>query len=123
MIKDIKEETYYGTPMFIAVYADKDGVTIPLDFVRELDPPPHGLEIVLSPYLEKSLYEKLVDFYEDIDFYGFRDTLEVGETKADAVEKLANDCDEYDSKRLFQFLYGMVHENTLSFEPYSIRIG
>ena len=90
-IKDIKEETYYGTPMFIAVYADKDGVTIPLDFVRELDPPPHGLEIVPSPYLEKSLYEKLVDFYEDIDFYGFRDTLEVGETKEDAVEKLAND--------------------------------
>ncbi len=90
-IKDIKEETYYGTPMFIAVYADKEGVTIPLDFVRELDPPPHGLEIVPSPYLEKSLYEKLVDFYEDIDFYGFRDTLEVGETKEDAVEKLAND--------------------------------
>ena len=96
-IKDIKEETYYGTPMFIAVYADKDGVTIPLDFVRELDPPPHGLEIVPSPYLEKSLYEKLVDFYEDIDFYGFRDTLEVGETKADAVEKLANDLQHPES--------------------------
>ena len=96
-IKDIKEETYYGTPMFIAVYADKGGVTIPLDFVRELDPPPHGLEIVPSPYLEKSLYEKLVDFYEDIDFYGFRDTLEVGETKADAVEKLANDLQHPES--------------------------
>jgi hypothetical protein len=39
------------------------------------------------------------------------------------VISLASDCDEFDSKRLFQFLYGLVNQNTLSFKPYSVRIG
>jgi hypothetical protein len=39
------------------------------------------------------------------------------------IISLAGDCDEYDSKRLFQFLYGLIIQNTLSFEPYSVRIG
>ena len=35
----------------------------------------------------------------------------------------ANDCDEFETTRLFQFLYTLIHRNTLSFKPYSIRIG
>lgn len=36
---------------------------------------------------------------------------------------VANDCDEFESKRLFQFLYALIIQNTLSFQVYSIRIG
>ena len=36
---------------------------------------------------------------------------------------IANDCDEFESKRLFQFLYTLIIQNTLSFQSYSIRIG
>ena len=49
--KDIKEENYYGVPMTIVLYKDKDGNTIPYDFISRLDPPPQGIEIIDSPYL------------------------------------------------------------------------
>ena len=90
-IKDIKDENYYGTPMSVVAYADNDANTVPLDFISELDPPLHSFQVVRSPYLEKSLSERLVDFYENFDFYGFRDTLEIGESKEDAADKLALD--------------------------------
>ncbi len=89
--KDIKDENYYGTPMSVVAYADNDANTVPLDFISELDPPLQSFQIVRSPYLEKSLSERLVDFYENFDFYGFRDTLEIGESKEDAADKLALD--------------------------------
>ncbi|MBR6775593.1 MAG: hypothetical protein IKM23_07785, partial [Bacteroidales bacterium] len=44
-----------------------------------------------SPNVEKTLAERLVDFYRDFDFYGFRDTLEIGESEEDAASKLAAD--------------------------------
>lgn len=49
--KDIKEENYYGVPMSIVLYKDKDGNTIPHSFIAQLDPPPKGFEIINSPYL------------------------------------------------------------------------
>lgn len=49
--KDIREENYYGVPMTIVLYKDKDGRTIPYDFITRLDPPPKGFEIIDSPYL------------------------------------------------------------------------
>ena len=39
----------------------------------------------------REIAEKIADFYEDFDFYSFRDILEVGETKEDAVEKIITD--------------------------------
>lgn len=36
---------------------------------------------------------------------------------------IAKDCDEFESKRLFQFLYTLILQNILSFHPYSIRLG
>ncbi len=53
--KDIKEENYYGVPMKIVLYKDRDGTTIPQDFISQLDPSPQGVEIVDSPYLKSSL--------------------------------------------------------------------
>ncbi len=90
-VKDIKDENYYGTPMEVVLYQDKDGNTISTKFVEDLDPPPQGFKRILSPYLERTLSERLVDFFENYDFYGFRDTLEIGETKDDAADKLAFD--------------------------------
>lgn len=39
------------------------------------------------------------------------------------IVSLAKDCDEFEAGRLFQFLYTLIYQNTLSFEPYSIRNG
>lgn len=36
---------------------------------------------------------------------------------------LAKDCDEFESKRLFQFLYALIGQGTLSFQEYSVRTG
>lgn len=57
-VKDIKDENYYGTPMSVVVYADKDGNTISRVFIDELDPPPQGFEVIPSPYLERAEEEK-----------------------------------------------------------------
>ncbi|MGN1051520.1 MAG: hypothetical protein ACI4QE_04400, partial [Acutalibacteraceae bacterium] len=57
-VKDIKDENFYGTPMSVVIYADKDGNTISRDFVNELDPPPQGFDVVTSPYLERAEEEK-----------------------------------------------------------------
>ena len=56
--KDIKEENYYGVPMSIVLYKDKDGNTIPYSFITQLDPPPKGFEIIDSPYLPENPLDK-----------------------------------------------------------------
>ena len=49
--KDIKEETFYGVPFTVVFYKNKDGNTVPQDFIGSLDPQPKGVEIIDSPYL------------------------------------------------------------------------
>lgn len=44
-VKDIKDENFYGVPMVVVLYRDKDGKTISQDFVAELDPPVQGLKL------------------------------------------------------------------------------
>ncbi|HFM9337516.1 TPA: LPD11 domain-containing protein [Enterococcus faecium] len=63
--KDIKEENYYGVPMKIVLYKDRNGTTIPQDFISQLDPPPQGVEIIDSPYLKSSLdiAKEIIDEY------------------------------------------------------------
>lgn len=63
--KDIKEENYYGVPMKIVLYKDRDGTTIPQDFISQLDPSPQGVEIIDSPYLKSSLdiAKEIIDEY------------------------------------------------------------
>ena len=74
-VKDIKEENFYGVPMSIVMYSDKDGNTISKDFVKELDPPPQGFEVVESPYLKRA--EKSTKLYStvpDSEKHNFRIT-------------------------------------------------
>lgn len=54
---DIREETYYGVPFKVVFYKDKEGNTISREFAEHLDPPPQGIEIIDSPYLEKDKTE------------------------------------------------------------------
>ena len=63
--KDIKEENYYGVPMKIILYKDRDGTTIPQDFISQLDPSPQGVKIIDSPYLKSSLdiAKEIIDEY------------------------------------------------------------
>ena len=63
--RDIKEENYYGVPMKIVLYKDRNGTTIPQDFISQLDPPPQGVEIIDSPYLKSSLdiAKEIIDEY------------------------------------------------------------
>ena len=68
-IKDIKEENYYGVPMEIYVYADKDGKTISTDFRSSLDPLPQGFKVIPSPYLERAEEEKTEEL-TDADLIG-----------------------------------------------------
>lgn len=74
-VKDIKEENFYGVPMSIVMYSDKDGNTISKDFVEELDPPPQGFEVIESPYLKRA--EKATRLYStvpDSEKHNFRIT-------------------------------------------------
>ena len=63
--KDIKEENYYGVPMSIVLYKDKDGNTIPHSFIAQLDPPPKGFEIIDSPYLPENALDKAKHLIDD----------------------------------------------------------
>lgn len=89
--KDIKEENHYGVPMVIVFYKDKDGNHIPDNFLSSLDPPPQGIKYIDSPYLNKSLAARLVDFYKGYDFYDYQDSLEVGDTDEDAIKRMEDD--------------------------------
>lgn len=50
--EDIKEEKHYGVPMVIVFYKDKDGKSIPDNFLSSLNPPPQGIKYIDSPYLK-----------------------------------------------------------------------
>ena len=63
--KDIKEENYYGVPMSIVLYKDKDGNTIPHGFIAQLDPPPKGFEIIDSPHLPENALDKAKHLIDD----------------------------------------------------------
>lgn len=55
------------------------------------------------------------DFFDAIIKYEKSRTIE--------LVSLANDCDEFELKRIFQFLYTLIQQNILLFKPYSIRLG
>ena len=63
--KDIKEENYYGVPFTVVFYKDKDGNTIPQDFIGELDPP-QSIEIIDSPYLANDRADEMLRQAEQI---------------------------------------------------------
>lgn len=64
--KDIKEETFYGVPFTVIFYKDKDGNTVPQDFIGSLDPQPKGVEIIDSPYLANDRADEMLRQAEKI---------------------------------------------------------
>lgn len=44
-LKDIKEENFYGSPMSIVLYRNRNSETISQDFLSQLDPPPQGFRV------------------------------------------------------------------------------
>ncbi|MBQ3514311.1 MAG: hypothetical protein IJA32_11045 [Lachnospiraceae bacterium] len=50
-IKDVKDNNFYGVPMVIVLYKDKNGNTPPKDFLSSLDPLPQGVEFIDNPCL------------------------------------------------------------------------
>ncbi len=74
-VKDIKEENYYGVPMSIYVYADKDGKAIGRSFVSSLDPPPLGFKVIPSPYLQIDERSDVDDSFDDINPAVIRENL------------------------------------------------
>ena len=64
--KDIKEETFYGVPFTVIFYKDKDGDTVPQNFIGSLDPPPQSVEIIDSPYLANDRADEMLRQAEKI---------------------------------------------------------
>ena len=58
LVKDIKDENFYGVPMVVVLYRDKDGKTISQDFLSELDPPVQGFRVEDFPIPENPLLEQ-----------------------------------------------------------------
>ena len=48
---DLKKENEYGVPMSVTLYTDREGKTVPHQFLFELDPPILGKSVILNPYL------------------------------------------------------------------------
>ena len=40
------EDNYFGVPMIVNVFRDDKNKTIPLDFVKDFNPPPQGFKII-----------------------------------------------------------------------------
>ena len=73
-VRDMLDDNQYGVPMSVVVYRDKDGSTIPTDFVERFDPPPQGYEILdyekERPESSLDRAKKLIDDYCEREFGG-----------------------------------------------------
>lgn len=45
MLKEVREENYYGTPMSIVVYSDGVKPLVPVSAFSDMDPPPCGFRV------------------------------------------------------------------------------
>lgn len=94
-VKDIKEENYYGVQMKLAIYKDKDGNTIPLDFIESLDLPVQGVDIVDSPYL--STAEEI----NDNDLIGKELTIDDRKYVVESMGKISGDVSMRDTSTVY----------------------
>ncbi len=71
-VRDMLDDNHCGVPMSIVVYRDKDGNTIPTDFVYRFDPLPQGYEIIdyekVRPETSLDRAKKLIDEYCEREF-------------------------------------------------------
>ena len=55
MEKDLREDNFYGVPMQVTMYVDRQGKTVPHRFVYEMDPPLHGTSVIMNPHIQGGL--------------------------------------------------------------------
>ena len=73
LVKEVLDCNGSGVPISIVLYRDKDGNTIPTDFLEDLDSPVAGFQKVDNPYLQT---EPEHDFLDDVDPAAVRARLE-----------------------------------------------
>lgn len=86
--RDIQQETFFGVPMNIVLYRDKDGNTVPHEYISELDPPPNGFSIIDSPYLQPK--EQTAEFNDD-DLIGKEITIDDSKYVIERIGKISGD--------------------------------
>lgn len=95
-VEDVKKDNYSGVPMALVLFADKNGNTIPHDFLRDLDPPPQGLTVsyVNVPVYYPS-YEQACANGEEAQYRG---SMNVTQACKRAIERAISE--HYDDLRL-----------------------
>lgn len=95
-VEDVKKDSYSGVPMALVLFADKNGNTIPLDFLRDLDSPPQGLTVsyVNVPVYYPS-YEQACANGEEAQYRG---SMNVTQACKRAIERAISE--HYDDHRL-----------------------
>lgn len=99
-VKDIKEENYYGTPMEVVLYQDKDGNTISTKFVEDLDPPPQGFKRIPSPYLERAEKE-IAEELTDADLIGKEVTIDGSTFVIEKIDPVFGDVSMRDTSSIY----------------------
>lgn len=97
--KDIKDENFYGTPMSVVVYADKDGNTISRDFVNELDPLPQGFKVIPSPYLDRA--EEKTKELTDADLIGKEVVIDGSTFVIEKIDSVFGDASMRDTTSIY----------------------
>lgn len=96
LIRDIKEQNEYGVPMSLVLFADAKGETIPQDFIRVMDPPPHGVTVMYTNVpVYYQPYEYAVAHGEEAQYRG---SMNVTQACKRSIEKAIKD--HYDDNRL-----------------------
>ena len=55
MEKDLREENFYGVPMQVVMYVDRQEKTVPHRFVYDMDPPLQGVSVIMNPHIQGGL--------------------------------------------------------------------
>ena len=55
MEKDLRKENEYGVPMKVTMYVDRQGKTVPYNFVYDMDPPLQGTSVIMNPHIQGGL--------------------------------------------------------------------
>ena len=55
MEADLRADNDSGVPMQVTMYVDRQGKTVPHQFVYEMDPPLHGTSVIMNPHIQGGL--------------------------------------------------------------------
>ena len=117
MQKDLEDETYYGVPMSVVLYKDKDGNTIPHNFIYDLDPPVKSLEKLDNPFLPKSLAERVTDLLKHTTYFDRNYQLLPYTSEEEKLSEVKKDLGSYiGGMRLYQQVGQLRYEDDVSSE-------